>query len=157
MWSGRKMTDVPEDAPERELQSRVCVFPAVSDQNFFSSPQTAPARAVKTRARLLPVLAARTRRFAHLPSPRKRIRVRGSLCHFANFFGTFFIFCFLFFYLAVDQIQIRMLSVQHKILVLSGKGGVGKSTFSTCLARALARDLEAVNKQVRQSINQAIT
>ncbi|GAV07106.1 hypothetical protein RvY_16982 [Ramazzottius varieornatus] len=41
---------------------------------------------------------------------------------------------------AVDQIRIRMLPVKHKILVLSGKGGVGKSTFSTCLARALASD-----------------
>ncbi|KAL2652197.1 hypothetical protein R1flu_020325 [Riccia fluitans] len=32
----------------------------------------------------------------------------------------------------------RMSSVKHKIVVLSGKGGVGKSTFSTQLAFALA-------------------
>ncbi|OQV18630.1 Cytosolic Fe-S cluster assembly factor nubp1 [Hypsibius exemplaris] len=49
---------------------------------------------------------------------------------------------------AVDQIKVRLLSVQHKILVLSGKGGVGKSTFSVCLARALSRNLETANKQV---------
>ncbi|XP_038063848.1 cytosolic Fe-S cluster assembly factor nubp1-A-like isoform X2 [Patiria miniata] len=33
-----------------------------------------------------------------------------------------------------------MSSVKHKILVLSGKGGVGKSTFTAHLARGLARD-----------------
>jgi len=33
----------------------------------------------------------------------------------------------------------RMASVKHKILVLSGKGGVGKSTFSAQLAFALAQ------------------
>lgn len=32
----------------------------------------------------------------------------------------------------------RLSSVQHKILVLSGKGGVGKSTFTALLTRALA-------------------
>ncbi len=35
-------------------------------------------------------------------------------------------------------IAARMSRVKHKILVLSGKGGVGKSTFSTQLAFALA-------------------
>jgi Mrp family chromosome partitioning ATPase len=38
----------------------------------------------------------------------------------------------------VAKIQERMKNVRHKVLVLSGKGGVGKSTFSTQLARALA-------------------
>jgi Mrp family chromosome partitioning ATPase len=42
------------------------------------------------------------------------------------------------------QIQNRMASVKHKILVLSGKGGVGKSTFSAQLAFSLALE----NKQV---------
>ena len=32
----------------------------------------------------------------------------------------------------------RMAGVKHKILVLSGKGGVGKSTFTAHLAHGLA-------------------
>ncbi len=48
---------------------------------------------------------------------------------------------------ALGEIADRMSTVKHKILVLSGKGGVGKSTFSATLARALAEaDKE---KQVR--------
>lgn len=39
----------------------------------------------------------------------------------------------------------RMSSIKHKVLVLSGKGGVGKSTFSAQLAFALA----AAGKEVR--------
>jgi Mrp family chromosome partitioning ATPase len=38
------------------------------------------------------------------------------------------------------QIQNRMASVKHKILVLSGKGGVGKSTFAAQLAFSLAME-----------------
>eukprot|EP00296_Roombia_truncata_P007950 JP446409.1.p1 GENE.JP446409.1~~JP446409.1.p1 ORF type:complete len:334 (+),score=35.95 JP446409.1:24-1004(+) len=45
---------------------------------------------------------------------------------------------------AIAQIAERLKSVKHKVLVLSGKGGVGKSTFSTQLAFALANS----NKQV---------
>lgn len=45
-----------------------------------------------------------------------------------------------FFGPCVDLVQIgeRMQTVKHKILVLSGKGGVGKSTFASQLAFALA-------------------
>ena len=34
--------------------------------------------------------------------------------------------------------KVRMAGVRHKILVLSGKGGVGKSTFTAYLAHGLA-------------------
>lgn len=38
----------------------------------------------------------------------------------------------------IEPINQRMKSIKHKILVLSGKGGVGKSTFSAQLSFALA-------------------
>jgi Mrp family chromosome partitioning ATPase len=37
-----------------------------------------------------------------------------------------------------DEISSKLLNVKHKLLVLSGKGGVGKSTFSAQLAFSLA-------------------
>lgn len=40
---------------------------------------------------------------------------------------------------AIAYVQDRMALVKHKILVLSGKGGVGKSTFSAQLAFTLAQ------------------
>jgi Mrp family chromosome partitioning ATPase len=39
---------------------------------------------------------------------------------------------------AIEQIKRAMSIVRHKFLILSGKGGVGKSTFSTQLTLALA-------------------
>ncbi len=39
---------------------------------------------------------------------------------------------------ALNQVIDRLVNVKHKILVLSGKGGVGKSTFSAQLSFALA-------------------
>ncbi|XP_002732128.1 cytosolic Fe-S cluster assembly factor NUBP1 homolog [Saccoglossus kowalevskii] len=41
---------------------------------------------------------------------------------------------------AIEVIKGRMSSVKHKILVLSGKGGVGKSTFTSHLAHGIAHD-----------------
>lgn len=38
--------------------------------------------------------------------------------------------------------QERLSTVKYKILVLSGKGGVGKSTVTSLLARGLALDQE---------------
>ncbi len=40
----------------------------------------------------------------------------------------------------IEEVRSRMEGVKHKILVLSGKGGVGKSTFTAHLARGLATD-----------------
>ncbi|CAJ0578090.1 unnamed protein product, partial [Mesorhabditis spiculigera] len=45
----------------------------------------------------------------------------------------------------VPKIAERFSKIRHKILILSGKGGVGKSTLTASLARALAED---TNKQV---------
>ncbi|KAI8843300.1 cytosolic Fe-S cluster assembly factor nubp1-A [Chytriomyces cf. hyalinus JEL632] len=43
---------------------------------------------------------------------------------------------------AVAAIAARLTGVKHKILVLSGKGGVGKSTFSSNLSLFLSQDLD---------------
>jgi Mrp family chromosome partitioning ATPase len=49
---------------------------------------------------------------------------------------------------AVEQIHEHLLRVKHKVLVLSGKGGVGKSTFTAQTAHGLAGN---TYKQVHQS------
>ncbi|XP_074647953.1 cytosolic Fe-S cluster assembly factor nubp1-A-like [Tubulanus polymorphus] len=41
---------------------------------------------------------------------------------------------------AIEDVKQRMSGVKHKILILSGKGGVGKSTFTAHLARGLAHN-----------------
>lgn len=40
----------------------------------------------------------------------------------------------------IPLINNRLCNIQHKILILSGKGGVGKSTFTSMLAWAIAAD-----------------
>ncbi|KAL0487527.1 cytosolic Fe-S cluster assembly factor nubp1 [Acrasis kona] len=47
---------------------------------------------------------------------------------------------------AVNQIKDAMRIVKHKFLVLSGKGGVGKSTFSSQLALALSLNDKIISK-----------
>ena len=48
----------------------------------------------------------------------------------------------LFYNSDVEKIRLKLSSVKHKIVILSGKGGVGKSTFTAHLARAMAVDEE---------------
>jgi len=52
----------------------------------------------------------------------------------------------MFVYLAIEQIRQRLSSVRHIVLVLSGKGGVGKSTFTAQLAFGISTSSA---KQVR--------
>ncbi|XP_061329958.1 cytosolic Fe-S cluster assembly factor nubp1-like [Pezoporus flaviventris] len=40
----------------------------------------------------------------------------------------------------LSELRSRLRAVKHTVLVLSGKGGVGKSTFSALLAHGLAAD-----------------
>ena len=60
---------------------------------------------------------------------------------------------FFFISLAVEEVKERMSSVKHKILVLSGKGGVGKSTFTAHLAHGLAADN---NRQVSDILSLSV-
>ena len=41
---------------------------------------------------------------------------------------------------AIPEIKKRLASVKHKLLILSGKGGVGKSTVTAHLAHGLAEN-----------------
>lgn len=43
----------------------------------------------------------------------------------------------------IPLITARLSTIRHKVLVLSGKGGVGKSTFTSLLAHAFARNAAA--------------
>ena len=52
---------------------------------------------------------------------------------------------------AIEEVKLKMANVKHKILILSGKGGVGKSTFTAHLAHGLAAD---ENKQVEYDLIQ---
>lgn len=48
----------------------------------------------------------------------------------------------------LPEIKERLKNVKHKILVLSGKGGVGKSTFSVGLGWAFSGDGDNVSHQI---------
>lgn len=45
----------------------------------------------------------------------------------------------------LEMVQSRLTEVRHKLMVLSGKGGVGKSTVTALLARAMAHRYAAQN------------
>ncbi|KAI5706343.1 hypothetical protein M8J76_014563 [Diaphorina citri] len=45
----------------------------------------------------------------------------------------------------IELVKSHLSNVKHKVLVLSGKGGVGKSTFTNLLARVLAKSNESVD------------
>ena len=38
-----------------------------------------------------------------------------------------------------EALDVRMRAIRHKVLVVSGKGGVGKSSIAACLALAIAQ------------------
>lgn len=63
------------------------------------------------------------------------------------FLNANFIFCILD-HLALEVLKHRLSSVKYKILILSGKGGVGKSTFTSLLARVLANENEQKNVMI---------
>ena len=46
------------------------------------------------------------------------------------------------YFLAIEEIALKMKSIKHKFIILSGKGGVGKTTFTAHLAHCLASDSE---------------
>jgi Mrp family chromosome partitioning ATPase len=141
------MIDVPENAPDRKFFSS-CVCWKISGEKWYTFIwQTVLALQANKLEKHLPVRAAQIRPYAPHPSPKTLMQVFMKQMAAEKILPQS-ILCHVLFISAVDQIKIRLLSVQHKILVLSGKGGVGKSTFSTCLARALARDLEEAHKQV---------
>lgn len=48
----------------------------------------------------------------------------------------------------IDVIKEHLKSVRNKVLILSGKGGVGKSTVCGQIAFALAAHFEVENKQI---------
>jgi Mrp family chromosome partitioning ATPase len=50
------------------------------------------------------------------------------------------------------ELQKRMKSIKHKILVLSGKGGVGKSTIATYLALLLVNTGKRVSGSLLSSL-----
>ena len=52
----------------------------------------------------------------------------------------------------VGEIKNRLSNVKHKVIILSGKGGVGKSTFAAHLAHGLASEQDKQVCLYQQSI-----
>ncbi|CAO2641842.1 Cytosolic Fe-S cluster assembly factor NUBP1, partial [Lemmus lemmus] len=92
---------------------------------------TAPRRAEEPRVRDAPTRGCVRR----APAPQRTRPLEEG--HLEPRQGSHHLNCF---FAAVEEIKEKMKTVKHRILVLSGKGGVGKSTFSAHLAHGLAED-----------------
>ncbi len=86
----------------------------------------------KRQERRLRVKVARTRLRVHQAQQKLRIQVGSAEYACRRRVLSFCTFA------AVARVADRMKNIKHVVLVLSGKGGVGKSTVSAQLARALA-------------------
>ncbi len=81
--------------------------------------------------------------FAPPEMPTNRIRVSVvSYLSSVNFLNLWYSTALLCSPSGIELVRDKLNVVNHKILVLSGKGGVGKSTFSSLLARSLAKSQE---------------
>lgn len=88
----------------------------------------------------MPVKVARIKALAQVVRQEKRTQVRKSENEMdyvqGNIESSYLIF------IVVEEVRAKLAGVKNVVLVLSGKGGVGKSTVSTQLALTLAQDSE---------------
>ena len=88
----------------------------------------------------MPVKVARIKALAQVARQEKRTQVRKSENEMdyvqGNIESSYLIF------IVVEEVRAKLAGVKNVVLVLSGKGGVGKSTVSTQLALTLAQDSE---------------
>ncbi|KAL4718136.1 hypothetical protein ACJJTC_011241 [Scirpophaga incertulas] len=57
---------------------------------------------------------------------------------------------------AIEIIKNRLANVKHKILIISGKGGVGKSTVTSLLGHALAAKNPDINRDLTVSTSTVV-
>ena len=90
---------------------------------------TAPACKTKTLASQMPVKVARIKALAQVARQEKRTQVRKSENEMdyvqGNIESSYLVF------IVVEEVRAKLAGVKNVVLVLSGKGGVGKSTVST--------------------------
>ena len=88
----------------------------------------------------MPVKVARIKALAQVVRQEKRTQVRKSENEMdyvqGNIESSYLVF------IVVEEVRAKLAGVKNVVLVLSGKGGVGKSTVSTQLALTLAQDSE---------------
>ena len=88
----------------------------------------------------MPVKVARIKALAQVARQEKRTQVRKSENEMdyvqGNIESSYLVF------IVVEEVRAKLAGVKNVVLVLSGKGGVGKSTVSTQLALTLAQDSE---------------